>query len=100
MARPYFACTKTFKYSQGKDLYHYKMKYRNRLWILLGDLTEDAQVRCIEYDSQLMFTRKMFLDYILLKIHYTRNSSQQFMIRTGEDLDDVSLYLELRILWP
>ena len=39
------------------------MKYRNRLWILLGDLTEDAQVRCIEYDSQLMFTRKMFLDY-------------------------------------
>ena len=81
MARTFFACTKAFGYSQGEDLYNYKMNsYRVRLWILLGDLIHDAQVRCVEFDSQLTFTRKKFLDYILLKEHYTRNSFQQFMI--------------------
>ena len=81
MARTFFTCTKAFEYSQGEDLYNYKMNsYRDRLWILLGDLIQDAQVRCIEFDSQLTFTRKKFLEYILLKVHYTRNFFQQFMI--------------------
>ena len=70
------------------------------LWILLEHWIQGAQMKCIEFDSQLTFTRKMFLDYIVLKIHYTKSSSQQFMIRNIEDFQDITSYLELCILCP
>ena len=52
-----------------------------------------------EYDVQLSFVKEKFLDYILLTIHYTRNSKCRFLIKNIEDLEDAVLYLELAILW-
>ena len=74
--------------------------YRDRLWILLGEWIDDAELRCVEYDSSLTFIREKFLDYILLTIHYTKNSHCRFIIRTINDFEDISLHLELAILWP
>ena len=74
--------------------------YRDRLWILLGEWINYAEIKCVEYDSQLTFVKQKFLDYILLTVHYTNNSKGQFIIRTIDDLEDIILYLELAILWP
>ena len=49
--------------------------YRDILWLLLGDWIYYTENRCLETDSQLIFIREMFLDYILLEVHYTSNSS-------------------------
>ena len=34
------------------------------LWVLLGHLIDDIQNHCIEYDSQITFTKKKFPYYI------------------------------------
>ena len=44
--------------------------------------------------------KKDFLDYILLTIHYARNSRCCFLIKNIKDLEEVVLYLETAILWP
>ena len=73
--------------------------YRDRLWILLGEWINEAETKCVEYGSLLTFIRETFLDCMLLTVHYTKNSESRFIIRNIDDLDDVSLYLELAILW-
>lgn len=50
--------------------------YRDRLWILLGDWITEAQIKCMEFDTQLTFIRQIFLDYILLIVHYTESTNQ------------------------
>ena len=45
--------------------------YRAILWILLGEWINDAEIKCVEYDSQLTFVRQNFsniyyLWYIIL----------------------------------
>ena len=74
--------------------------YRDNLWFLLDEWIHDAELKCQEYDVQLVFIKEKFLDYILLTIHYTRNSRCQFLIKNIEDLEDAILYLELAFLWP
>ena len=74
--------------------------YQDNLWFLLDEWIHDAEIKCQEYAVQLFFVREQFLEYILLTIHYTRNSRCCFLIKNIEDLEDVILYLELRILWP
>ena len=74
--------------------------YRDRLWFLLGEWINDAEIKCVEYNSQLTFVREKFLKYILLMVHYTNCSKSLFIIRVIEDLEDIILYLELAILWP
>ena len=74
--------------------------YRDRLWFLLEEWINDAEIKCVEYDSQLSFVKEKFLDYILLTVHYTNSSKCRFLIRNIEDLEDIILYLELAILWP
>ena len=74
--------------------------YRDNLWFLLDEWIHDAQIKCQEYDVQLFSVREKFLDYILLTIHYTRNSRCQFLIKNIEDLEGAILYLELAFLWP
>ena len=46
------------------------------------------KIKCQEYDVQLSFVKEKFFDYILLTIHYTRNSKCQFLIKNIEDLED------------
>ena len=65
-----------------------------------NELISGLFIKCQEYDVQLVFVKKKFLDYILLTIHYTRNSRFHFLIRYIDDLEEVILYLELTILWP
>ena len=48
--------------------------YWDNLWFLLDEWIHDAEIKCQEYDVQLFFVKEKFLDYILLTIHYTRNS--------------------------
>ena len=74
--------------------------YRDHLWFLLSEWIHDAESLCQQYDVQLVFIKERFLDYILLTIHYTRNSRCRFLIKNFEDLEDVILYLETAILWP
>ena len=74
--------------------------YRDNLWFLLGEWIHDAEIKCQEYDVQLVFVKEKFLDYILLTIHYTRNSRCHYLITNIEDLKEVILYLETAILWP
>ena len=44
--------------------------YRDRLWFLLDKWINDAEIKFVEYDSQLTFVKEKFLDYILLTVHY------------------------------
>ena len=74
--------------------------YQDHLWFLLGKLIHDTEIKCQQYDIQLFFVKERFLDYILLTIHYTRNSRCCFLIKNIEDLEEVILYLETAILWP
>ena len=74
--------------------------YRDHLWFLLNEWIHDAESLCQQYDVQLFFIKERFLDYILLTIHYTRNSRCHFLIKNIEDLEDVILYLETAVLWP
>ena len=74
--------------------------YRDHLWFLLCDRIHDAESLCQQYDVQLVFIKERFLDYILLTIHYTKNSRCCFLIRNIEDLEDVISYLETAALWP
>ena len=48
--------------------------YRDNLWFLLDEWIQDAEIKCQEYDVQLVFVKEKFLDYTLVPIHYTRNS--------------------------
>ena len=70
------------------------------LWVLLEHLINDLQDRCIEYDSQITFTRKKLPHYIRFKFHYTRHFSPTFIIKTIDDLYEIACYLELSLLWP
>ena len=72
----------------------------NTLWVLLEHLIDDIQNRCIEYDSQITFTRKKFPHYIRFRVHYTVHFSPQFIIKTIDDLYELPTYLELSLLWP
>ena len=74
--------------------------YRDHLWFLLCDWIQDAECLCQQYDVQLVFIKESFLGYILLTIHYTKNSRCCFLIRNIEDLEDVISYLETAVLWP
>ena len=47
--------------------------YRDRLWFLLEEWINDAEIKCVEYDSQLSFVKEKCLDYLLLTIHYTNS---------------------------
>ena len=78
-----------------------KMNYTiDTLWVLLKHLINDIQDRCIDYDSQITFTRKKLPHYIRFKVHYTRCFSPQFIIKTIDDLYEIASYLELSLLWP
>ena len=70
------------------------------LWVLLEHLIDDIQNRCIEYDSQITFTRKKLPHYICFTVHYTAHFSPQFIIKTIGDLYELATYLELSLLWP
>ena len=48
--------------------------YRDHLWFRLSEWIHDAESLCQQYDVQLFFIKEKFLDYILLTIHYTKNS--------------------------
>ena len=74
--------------------------YRDHLWFLLSEWIHEAESICQQYDVQLVFIKERFLDYILLTIHYTKNSRCHFLIRNIEVLEDVILYLETAVLWP
>ena len=41
----------------------------------------------IAYDSQLHCDLEICFDYILVKLHYTKNESPSFMVTTVEDLE-------------
>ena len=56
--------------------------YQENLCFLLNEWIHDTEIKCQEYDVQLSFVKEKFLDYILLTIHYTRNSKCQFLIKT------------------
>ena len=56
--------------------------YQDNLWFLLDEWIHDAEIKCQEYDVQLFFVKEKFLDYILLTIHYTRNSRCDFSLKT------------------
>ena len=73
--------------------------YQDNLCFLLDEWIHDAEIKCQEYDVQLSFDKEKLFDYILLTIHYTRNSKCQFLIKNVEDIEDAILYLELAILW-
>ena len=70
------------------------------LWVLLEHLIDDIQNHCIEYDSQITFTRKKLPYYICFKVHYPTYFSPQFIIKTIDDLYELATYLELSLLWP
>ena len=71
--------------------------YQDNLWFLLDEWIHDAEIKCQEYDVQLFFVKDKFLDYILLTIHYTRNSRCHFLIRNIEDIAcKISCDLEVR----
>ena len=70
------------------------------LRVLLEHLIDDIQNHCIEYDSQITFTRKKFPYYIHFKVHYTAHFSPQFIMKTINDLYELATYLELSLLWP
>ena len=74
--------------------------YRDHLWLLLDEWIYDTESLCQQYETQLVFTKERFLDYILLTIHYTKHSRCQFIIRNIEDLEDVILYVETAVLQP
>ena len=41
--------------------------YRDRLWFLLEEWINDAEIKCVEYDSQLTFIKKKFLTIYYLQ---------------------------------
>ena len=53
--------------------------------MLLGEWINEAEIKCVEYDSQLTFVRQIFLDYILLMVHYTKSSECRYIIRIIKD---------------
>ena len=74
--------------------------YRDHLWFLLDEWIQDTESLCDQYDTQLVFIKEKFLDYIVLTVHYTKLSKRKFLIRNIEDLETVTLYFETAILWP
>ena len=100
------------------------------LWVLLEHLIDDIQNRCIEYDSQITFTRKKLPHFTFIEIaaifhstwskdkakthiaecimkatynvskFITLHFSPQFIIKTIYDLYELATYLELSLLWP
>ena len=74
--------------------------YRDHLWFLLDEWIHDTESICHQYDTQIIFTKERFLDYIVFTVHYTKNSRCKFLIRNIEDLEKVILYMETAILWP
>ena len=74
--------------------------YRDNLWILLGEWIEYIDHICDVYDTQLSFEREKFLDFIILTVRYTQSSQCKFLIKHIEDLDKVTKYLEIALLWP
>ena len=72
--------------------------YRDHLWLLLSEWIHDIESICQQYDVQLVFIKERFLNYILLTIHYTKNSRCRFIIRNIEDPEDVITYLETAVL--
>ena len=74
--------------------------YRDHLWFLLDEWIQDTESLCDQYNTQLVFIKEQFLDYIVLTVHYTKLSKYKFLIRNIEDLETVILYLETIILWP
>ena len=69
------------------------------LWVLLEHLIDDIQNHCIDYDSQITFTRKKLPHYIHFRVHYTAHFSPQFIIKTIDDLYELATHLELSLLW-
>ena len=53
-----------------------------------------------EYDSQLYFTRKRFLDYTLVTIHYTKTERKQYVVRHFDDIDNIAKYIFKAIKAP
>ena len=51
--------------------------YRDRLWTLLEECIKDAEIKCVEYDSQLSFVKEK-----ILTIYYL-----QFITPTVENAD-------------
>ena len=74
--------------------------YRDLLWFLLDQWIHEVENIGHHYGSQLFFTKKKMLDYIVLTVHYTQYSWCKFLIRHIEDLEKVMFYLETAILWP
>ena len=74
--------------------------YRDHLWFLLDEWIQDTESLCDQYDTQLVFIKEQFLDYIVHTVHYTKLSKCKFPIRNIEDLETVTLYLESALLWP
>ena len=61
--------------------------YSQVIWDLVGDLILDTHNLISKYDSQLILTRKRFLDYTLLKVHYTKNIYKEYIILNTEDIE-------------
>ena len=74
--------------------------YRDHLWFLLDQWIEYIDNICDTYDTQLSFEKEKFLDFIVLTVHYTKNCECKFLIKHIEDLDKVTKYLEIALLWP
>ena len=74
--------------------------YRDYLWFLLDEWIEYLEDTCDTYGTQLVFKKEKFLDVILLTVYYSQHSQCTFLIRHIEDLDKVTKYLEIALLWP
>ena len=76
------------------------MSYQQALWNLTGNFILHIEELCATYDSQLKLTRKRFLDYITLTIHYTQAVREKFIITHVDDLDKAYTYITVFLLWP
>ena len=75
--------------------------YSQVIWDLVGDFILDTHNLISKYDSQLVLTRKRFLDYTLLKVHYTKHIYKEYIIIKTEEIEVAAsqIYSDL-LLYP
>lgn len=73
---------------------------RDVLWKKLDDIVTDAEHSFVEYDSQVKLKRIRCPDYDVLIVHYTRDFSEYFIIRSFIDILEITEYLDICKLWP
>ena len=57
------------------------ISYRDRLWFLLDEWINDAEIKCVEYDSQLSFVKENSLNIYYLQFITPTVQNVDFLLK-------------------